>query len=70
MWGMTGWVLRTWLKLTAALVLGVVGVWLLTDRPGYTLTAVIFAGLIDLWAAGALVKEWAYEARASWWWPR
>jgi hypothetical protein len=70
MWGMTGWVLRTWLKLTAALALGVVGVWLLTDRPGYVWAAIITAGLINVWAIRALAKEWAYEARSSWWWSR
>jgi hypothetical protein len=70
MWGVTGWALRTWLKLTIGLGLGVLGVWLLADRPGYTLTAVLVAALIELWAIGALAREWAYEARACWWWPR
>lgn len=64
----TGWVLLTWLKITAALALGVLGVWLFTDRPGYTFAAVIVSGLIEVWSVKALAKEWAYEARTSWWW--
>jgi hypothetical protein len=66
----TGWALLTWLKLTAALALGVVGVWLFADKPGYTLAAAIVAVLVDLWAITALAREWAYEARSSWWWSR
>jgi hypothetical protein len=66
----TGWALLTWLKLTAALALGVVGVWLFADKPGYTLAAAVVAVLVDLWAITALAREWAYEARSSWWWSR
>jgi hypothetical protein len=68
MTSVTGWVLRTWLKITAALGLGVLGVWLVADKPGYTLAAVIAAGIVEVWSVKALAKEWAHEARASWWW--
>ncbi|MDQ2706292.1 MAG: hypothetical protein M3Z25_01000 [Actinomycetota bacterium] len=68
MGGVTGWVFMTWLKITVALGLGVGGVWLFTDRPGYVTAAVIAAGLIELWTVKALAREWAYEARTAWWW--
>jgi hypothetical protein len=68
MGAVTGWVLRTWLKITLFLGLGVAAVWLFTDRPGYTVAAVVTAGLVEVWATQALAKEWAYEARTSWWW--
>ncbi len=68
MGSVTSWVLLTWLKITVALGLGVGGVWVFTDRPGYLLAALIVAGLIELWAITALAREWAYEARTSWWW--
>jgi len=29
---------------------------------------VIVAVLVELWAIRQLAKEWAYEARSSWWW--
>jgi hypothetical protein len=68
MTSVTGWVLRTWLKITVALGLGVFGVWLFADKPGYTVAAVIVAGIVEVWTVKALAKEWAYEARTSWWW--
>lgn len=64
----TAWVFTTWLKITAALGLGVFGVWLFSDRPGYTLLAVLGAGLAEIWTVRALAREWASEARSSWWW--
>lgn len=68
MTSVTGWVLRTWLKITIVLAAGVGGVWLFADRPGYTLAAVIVAGLVEVWAVKALAREWAHEARTAWWW--
>jgi hypothetical protein len=29
---------------------------------------VIVAGLVEVWSVKALAKEWAHEARTSWWW--
>ena len=68
MTSVTGLVLRTWLKITLALGLGVLGVWLFTVKPGYTVVAVIVAGIVEVWSVKALAKEWAYEARTAWWW--
>ncbi len=68
MGGVTGWVLLTWLKITVGLGLGVLGVWVFTDRPGYLTASLIVAGLVELWVIKALAREWAYEARTSWWW--
>lgn len=64
----TAWALRTWLKVTLVLGLGVFGVWLFSDHPGEVLAAVIVAGLVEIWTLKALAREWAYEARTAWWW--
>jgi len=68
MTSVTAWVLRAWLKITVALGLGVFGVWLFSDKPGCVVLAVIAAGIVEIWSVKALAKEWAYEARMSWWW--
>ncbi|MDQ2709320.1 MAG: hypothetical protein M3Z25_17565 [Actinomycetota bacterium] len=68
MLGVTGWVLRTWFKVTAALVICVGLVWLFTDQTRYVWQAGIAATLIDMWAIRALAREWSHEARSSWWW--
>jgi len=68
MGAVTAWAFRTWLEITVALAAVVGGVWLFTDQPGYTVLAIIGAGLVEIWAVKALVREWAYEARTSWWW--
>jgi hypothetical protein len=68
MTSITGWALLTWLKITAALGLCVLGVWLFADTPGYTVLAVIVAGIVEIWSVKALAKEWASEARTCWWW--
>jgi hypothetical protein len=60
-------VLRTWLKITAVLGLGVLGVWLFAGKPDYTVAAVIVEGFVEIWSVKALTKEWAYEARTSCW---
>jgi hypothetical protein len=64
----TGWVVLTWFKITAALGLGVLGVGLLCDRPGSMIAALIVAGLAEVWTVKALAREWVAEARTSWWW--
>jgi hypothetical protein len=66
MGAVTAWAFRTWLKITVVLGLGMLGIWWF--RPGYTVAAVIVAGLIEVWTVKALAREWAYEARTSWWW--
>ena len=69
MWTTTGHCLATWLKVT--LVLGVLVlvagiVWGFGTGP--FVIAVIAAVVLDLLAIRGLVREWAFEARGSWWW--
>lgn len=63
----TGWVLKTWLKITIALALIVFGVWLF-GTPGWLLVTLVLAGITEWWVTGALCREWVYEARFRWWW--
>ena len=70
MWTTTAWAVRTWLKLTVALALGVFGVWLLVDQRGWFYASLLGAALIEYWALRALGKEWAYNAQSRWWWSR
>jgi hypothetical protein len=70
MWGMTGWVIKTWLKLTVCSALVVFGVWLFTDEKGWFYAALLVAGLVQTWAIPALCREWADQARYAWWWTR
>jgi hypothetical protein len=66
-----GWALRTWFTITVGLAVGVGLVWLCTDRPGYTLAAIICAGLVEVWVIRALCREWVLQARLwCWWWSR
>ena len=67
MWAVTGWAVATWLKITVLLALGVGAAWLWCS-PGWFAVAVIVAVLGELWAIRQLVREWAWEARSSWWW--
>ncbi|OJY42710.1 hypothetical protein [Pseudonocardia sp. 73-21] len=67
MWAVTGWAVATWLKLTVLLALGVGAAWLWLDS-GWFSVACIGAALAELWALRQLGREWAYEARSSWWW--
>ena len=69
MWAVTGWALATWLKVTV--VLGVlVGVaWLTWGGPsGQFLLAALGAVLAEAYTVRQLCREWADEARHSWWW--
>ena len=67
MWAVTGWAVATWLKITVFLALAAGGAWLWCS-PGWFAVVVTAAALVELWAIRQLVKEWAYEARSSWWW--
>ncbi len=69
MWGVTGWVLRVWLRITILVALGVGAAWLWLT-PGWFTLAVIGAAVIELWAIRALTREWSYQASATWWWTR
>ncbi len=69
MWAVTGWALATWLKVTAFLAVLVGVVWLVWGGgSGQFLLAVIGAVLLEVYAIRQLCREWAYEARSSWWW--
>jgi hypothetical protein len=69
MWAVTGWALVLWAKLTVALalVVAVLG-WNLGIGSGGFVLAATAAVLAELYLTGQLVKEWAHEARACWWW--
>ncbi len=67
MWAVTGWAVVTWLKISIALALAVGAAWLCCS-PGWFVVCVIAAVLVELWAIRQLAKEWASEARSSWWW--
>jgi hypothetical protein len=69
MWNVTGWVIRTWLRITVLLCLGVGAAWLWCPAGWFTL-AVIGAAVIELWTTGALAREWSYQASTTWWWIR
>lgn len=70
MLAMTGWVLRTWLKITVALALIVLGMRLFAT-PGWFYASVIGAGLAEWWLTGALWRMWTFEAETGlWWWRR
>jgi len=67
----TGWCLATWLKVTALLaVLTVVAGFVWGFDSGQFIVAVLAAIVLDLCAIRGLLREWAFEARGSWWWFR
>ena len=69
MWGVTGWALVTWLKVTVVLALLAGVAWLVWGgHSGQFVLAVIGAVLLEVHAIRQLCREWAYEARSSWWW--
>ena len=49
------------------LALGVAAAWLWCS-PGWFAVCVVVAALVELWAIRQLAREWAWEARSSWWW--
>ena len=67
MWAVTGWAVVTWLKISIALAVGVGAAWVWCS-PGWFVVCVVVAVLVELWAIRQLAREWAYEARSSWWW--
>jgi membrane protein YdbS with pleckstrin-like domain len=71
MWEVTGWALTTWLKVTVVLSVGVGAAWLVWGAgSGPFWLAALGAGLLELYAIRQVGREWAYEARSSWWWSR
>jgi hypothetical protein len=69
MWGVTGWAIATWLRVTVLLGLGVGAVWLWCS-PGWFAFCVVVAVLAEIWLLRQLAREWSYQASASWWWTR
>ena len=67
MWGVTGWAIRTWLRVTGALILGVAAAWWWLPS-GWFVTCCAVAALGELWAIRQLGREWAWQARGRWWW--
>ena len=69
MWAVTGWALATWLKVTVFLAAAVGVVWFVWGgQSGPFLLALTGAVLLEGYAVRQLCREWAYEARSSWWW--
>lgn len=69
MWSTTGRCIGTWLKVTLVLgllvlVAGLVWGW----RSGPFALAVLGAVLVELLAIRGLIREWAFDARGTWWW--
>ena len=69
MWAVTGWAFVTWVKVTVVLALGVFVAWLTLDPGGFYLVAAL-AVIADGYAVRQLCREWAHEARLTWWWSR
>lgn len=69
MWAVTGWAITTWLRVTLLVGLGVGAAWLWCS-PGWFVACAAAGALVELWAIRQLAREWAYEARWSWWWAR
>ncbi len=67
MWAVTGWALVTWLRVTVLVAVGIGAAWLWCS-PGWFTACAVAAVLIELWAVRQLGREWASEARSSWWW--
>jgi hypothetical protein len=69
MWAVTGWVVATWLKLTAVLAVVVAVCWWQVGTDSGWFFAVCCAAVAgEVYLTGQLRKEWAHEARATWWW--
>jgi hypothetical protein len=71
MWGVTGWALATWLRITLYLGVGVGVCWLVFGASSaWFVLACIVAVLADLFAARQLSREWCWNAAGTWWWTR
>jgi hypothetical protein len=69
MLAVTGWALATWLKSTLLLAAIVGVVWLVYGAgSGWFWGALVGSCVLEVWAVRQLGREWAYEARSSWWW--
>lgn len=70
MLGVTGWALATWAKLTAVLALAVGLSWWQLAGTGWFPIACTATVVAEIYGTRQLAREWAHEARSSWWWAR
>ncbi|MBN9759674.1 hypothetical protein Ae406Ps2_3944 [Pseudonocardia sp. Ae406_Ps2] len=65
----TLWALAMWAKTTLLLAL-LVGAawWCLGTGSGWFWVALAAAGVTEWYVVRQLAREWAWEARATWWW--
>ena len=72
MWTVTGWVIATWLRVTAVLTAAVAVAWLaLGEHSGAFWLLCLGAVLAKGYLTRQLLREWADEARITcWWWQR
>ena len=72
MWTVTGWVIATWLRVTAVLAAAVAVAWLaLGEHSGAFWLLCLGAVLAEGYLTRQLLREWADEARITcWWWHR
>ena len=69
MGAVTAWALATWVRVTLVLAALVGLAWLVWGgHSGQFVLAVVGALLLEGYAVRQLCREWAYEARSSWWW--
>lgn len=65
----TAWALRTWAKFTLLFALIVGGAWLyLGTASGWFWVVTGGAVVAEWYVVRQLAREWAWEARATWWW--
>lgn len=68
MWDHAGRLAGTWMRTTLALVAGVAVVIAVYGLGSVQVKlAALAAVLVDLAVVRALVREWAWQARGSWW---
>jgi hypothetical protein len=71
MWAVTGWVIATWLRVTAILAATVTLCWLLLGtHSGVFWLACCAAVTAELYLSRQLLREWNWEAGLRWWWTR
>ena len=69
MWAVTGWAIATWLKTSIMLVAAVAVCWLAWGTGSGAFWAVCAAAVLaEGYLTRQLCREWASEARSSWWW--
>lgn len=63
--------LAIWLKVTIVLAVTVAGFAIFAGvHTGQFKVAVVVAVILELLAIRGLAREWAFDAKGNWWWPR